>query len=95
MTLVIYFCVFPSDEIAFFTGLFAFTFPMAIGATALYKMANLVSQYPQASEYASQLHILALGQAVIATAIIGYVSIRFIHNYLLPHRVHVSQSIAK
>ncbi|WP_288637169.1 TDT family transporter [uncultured Oxalobacter sp.] len=95
MTLVIYFAFFHLMRLPFSPGYSAFTFPMAIGATALYKMANLVSQYPQASEYASQLHILALGQAVIATAIIGYVSIRFIHNYLLPHRVHVSQSIAK
>lgn len=87
MTLVIYFAFFHLLRLPFSPGYAAFTFPMAIGATALYKMASLVSQYPQAGEYASQLHLMATVQAVIATAIIAYVSIRFIHNYLIPHRV--------
>lgn len=87
MTLVIYFAFFHLLRLPFSPGYAAFTFPMAIGATALYKMANLVGQYPLASEYASQLHLMATVQAVIATAIIAYVSIRFIHTYLIPHRI--------
>lgn len=68
---------------------------LAIGATALYKMANLVGSYPQAAEYAHQLHMMATVEAVIATLVIGYVSVRFIHNYLLPQRLNVHQGMVK
>ena len=87
MMLVIYFSFFPLLRLPFTPGYAAYTFPMAISATALYKMAHFISQNPLASEYASQLHLMATVQAVIATAIIAYVSIRFIHNYLIPRRL--------
>ncbi len=87
MTLVIYFAFFHLLRLPFTPGYAAFTFPMAIGASALYKMANFVGQNPLAAEYASQLHLMATVQAVIATAIIAYVSIRFIHNYMIPRRI--------
>lgn len=89
MTLVIYIAFFHLLRLPFSPGYAAFTFPMAIGATALYKMAHLAGQYPLAAGYASQLHWIATIQAVIATAIIAYVSIRFIHYYLIPHRIDV------
>lgn len=83
MTLVIYCAFFRLMRLPFSPGYAAFTFPMAIGATALYKTANLVSHYPQATEYANQLSIMATVELVIATLVIGYVAARFIHNYLL------------
>ena len=88
MTMVIYCAFFRLMRLPFSPGYAAFTFPMAIGATALYKMANLVGSYPQAVEYARQLHM-------IATLVIGYVSVRFIHNYLLPQRLNVHQGMVK
>ena len=52
-------------------------------------MANLVAQYPQAAEYARQLHLLANGEAVIATLVIAHVSLGFVLNYLFPRRISV------
>ncbi|WP_367298648.1 TDT family transporter [Hafnia alvei] len=95
MTMVIYCAFFRLMRLPFSPGYAAFTFPMAIGATALYKMANLVSSYPQAAEYARQLHMMATVEAVIATLVVGYVSVRFIHNYLLPQRVDIQQGTVK
>lgn len=95
MTLVIYIALFRLMRLPFSPGYAAFTFPMAIGATALYKMAELASRYPEAAEYARQLHLLATGEAVIATLVIAYVSLRFAHNYLMPQQMTVGQSIAK
>lgn len=95
MTIVIYCAFFRLMRLPFSPGYAAFTFPMAIGATALYKMANLVGSYPEAAEYARQLHMMATVEAVIATLVIGYVSVRFIHNYLLPQRLNVHQGMVK
>ncbi len=95
MTLVIYCAFFRLMRLPFSPGYAAFTFPMAIGATALYKMANLVSGYPHAAEYARQLHMMATAEAAIATLVIGYVSVRFIHNYLLPSRLNIHQGAVK
>ncbi|EEO27428.1 TDT family transporter [Oxalobacter paraformigenes] len=95
MTLVIYIAFFRLMRLPFSPGYAAFTFPMAIGATALYKMAQLASRYPETAEYARQLHTLATGEAVIATLVIAYVSLRFAHHYLMPQRLTVRQSIAK
>ncbi len=95
MTLVIYVAFFRLMRLPFSPGYAAFTFPMAIGATALYKMAKLASRYPEAAEYAGQLYMLATGEAVIATLVIAYVSLRFACTYLIPHRMAVSQSAAK
>ena len=89
MTLFVYFAFFRLMKLPFSPGHAAFTFPMAIGATALYKMANLVAQYPQAAEYARQLHLLANGEAVIATLVIAHVSLGFVLNYLFPRRISV------
>ena len=86
MTLVIYLAFFRLMRLPFTPGYAAFTFPMAIGASALYKMTNLVSQYPHVADYAGQLHVLATAEAVIATVIIGYVCLRFIHYYLMPQK---------
>lgn len=87
MTLVIYCAFFRLLRLPFSPGYAAFTFPMAIGATALYKLAHLVNSYEGGSEYANQLYWLANAETVIATLVISYVSIRFVHHYLLPKRM--------
>ena len=46
MTLAIYFCFWKLLRLQFSPGYAAFTFPMAIGATALYKVSNLVNSIP-------------------------------------------------
>ena len=46
MTVVIYFAFWRLLRLQFSPGYAAFTFPMAIGATALYKLSNLVAGFP-------------------------------------------------
>ena len=95
MTLMTYCAFFRLMRLPFSPGYAAFTFPMAIGATALYKMANLLSSYPQAAEYAHQLFMMATAEVAVATLVIGYVAVRFIHNYLIPQRLHIHQGAVK
>lgn len=87
MTLFTYIALFHLMRLPFTPGYAAFTFPMAIGATALYKMAHLVAGFPQATQYAEQLRMLATGEAVIAALVIAYVSARFCYYYLWPQTV--------
>ncbi|ARZ02781.1 C4-dicarboxylate ABC transporter [Yersinia ruckeri] len=81
MTAVIYMAFFRLLKLPFSPGYAAFTFPMAIGATALYKLANLVGQYELARDYSYQLHCLATFEAAVATLIIFYVAVRYVFNY--------------
>ena len=53
---------------------------MAIGATALYKSSTLVAEIPGGEGYASQLHILATLELVIAALVICYVLILYLKN---------------
>ncbi|WP_447889742.1 TDT family transporter [Serratia fonticola] len=91
MTIVIYCAFFRLMRLPFSPGYAAFTFPMAIGATALYKMVDLLSSYPQATEYAHQLYMMATAEAVVATLVISYVTVLFIHNYLIPKKMRFQQ----
>lgn len=95
MTLIIYCAFFRLMRLPFSPGYAAFTFPMAIGATALYKMANLLSSYPQAAEYAHQLYMMATAEAVVATLVIGYVAVLFVHHYLIPQNLRFHQGVVK
>lgn len=90
MTVVIYLSLFKLLRLPFSPGYAAFTFPLAIGATALYKMSNLVSQFSGGEFYAWELRTLANIELVIATCIITYVSILFIKNLdrILPKSVN-------
>ncbi|RLR18514.1 hypothetical protein D8L93_00255, partial [Sodalis-like symbiont of Bactericera trigonica] len=59
-------------------GFAAFTFfPMAIGATALYKLAHALTFYPAAEEYVCQLTYLADVEVAVAALVVGYVALRF------------------
>ena len=80
MTVVIYLSLFKLLRLPFSPGYAAFTFPLAIGATALYKMSNLVGQYEIGAFYAWELRMLAHFELVIATCIISYVAILFIKH---------------
>ena len=80
MTVVIYLSLFKLLRLPFSPGYAAFTFPLAIGATALYKMSHLVGQYEVGAFYAWELRMLANVELVIATCIITYVAILFMKN---------------
>ena len=46
-------------RLQFSPGYAAFTFPMAIGATALYKLSALAAEYPGTEDYVFQIRCLA------------------------------------
>ena len=82
MTVSIYLALFKLLRLPFSPGYAAFTFPLAIGATALYKMSNLVGQYEVGAFYAWELRMLANFELVVATCIITYVTVLFIKNII-------------
>lgn len=77
MTLMIYLALLRLMRLPFTPGFAAFTFPMVIGAIALYKLAHALAVYPAAQEYVSQLMYLADIEVAVATAVVGYVALRF------------------
>lgn len=81
MTLVIYFSFWHLFRLQFSPGYAAYTFPMAIGATALYKLADLVDTYPTAAQYAKEVRFLAHGELLVATVVIVAVSILYLKNF--------------
>lgn len=80
MTVAIYFSFWRLLRLQFSPGYAAFTFPMAIGATALYKTASLVATFPGSEEYVSQLRLLANGELLVATLVIAYVFVLYMMN---------------
>lgn len=80
MTVAIYFAFWKLLRLQFSPGYAAFTFPMAIGATALYKLSGLVSRFEGAAQYAQQLRILAHIELAVAAAVIAYVFVLYMKN---------------
>lgn len=94
MTLVTYLAFFRLMRLPFSPGYAAFTFPMAIGAIALYKTADMTARFPDLSSYTRLLGTLALAELIVATLVIGYVCLRFLHYYLFPRRIRTQRSNA-
>lgn len=80
MTIAIYFCFFKLLRLQFSPGYAAYTFPMAIGATALYKTANLVASFEGGAHYAEQIRMIAHAELIVATLVIGYVFVLYMVN---------------
>ncbi|MXR37901.1 TDT family transporter [Rhodobacteraceae bacterium CH30] len=83
MTSVIYLFFLRLLRLPFSPGYAAFTFPMVIGATALYKLSAQLGVWGFADEYVAQLHALADFELWIAALVVGYVSWKFLRHYLL------------
>lgn len=81
MTAVIYLAFFRLLRLEFSPGYAAFTFPMAIGATALFKTAAWMKNYGFDAHYVAQVHGLATIELYVASIIIGYVAIRYLAFY--------------
>ena len=80
MTFVIYFSFWRLMRLQFSPGYAAFTFPMAIGATALFKLADRLQYYPGCLEYCEQIRWLASFELAVAAAVIGYVAVLYALN---------------
>ncbi|MEF1171232.1 TDT family transporter [Vibrio sinaloensis] len=81
MTAIIYLAFFKLLRLPFSPGYAAFTFPMVIGSTALYKLAAWMEHVGVAPEYVCQVHWLAGLELVIATAVVSYVALRYLAFY--------------
>ena len=52
-----------------------------IGATALFKLAHQLQLWGMSLEDIARVNQLALLELVIATLVVGYVSLRYLHHY--------------
>ena len=82
MTGIIYLAFIKLLRLPFSPGYAAFTFPLVIGATALFMVSHLVEQWPQAAEYVEQIRLLAHFELGAATLIVGYVALRYLMFFL-------------
>ncbi|ANS86222.1 hypothetical protein VSVS12_02462 [Vibrio scophthalmi] len=86
MTVVIYLAFIKLLRLPFSAGFAAFTFPMVIGSTALFKLSAWMQNIHVADHYIAQVHGLAVAELWIATIVVGYVAARYFHFYQ-PHKV--------
>ena len=82
MTGIIYLAFIKLLRLPFSPGYAAFTFPLVIGATALFKVGQLLSQWPEAVDYVAQINQLAYLELGAATLIVGYVVLRYLMFFL-------------
>lgn len=81
MTALIYLAFIKLLRLPFSPGYAAFTFPMVIGATALFKVATLAESLGLDTVAINQLRWMAEGELVIATLVVSYVALRFAQNF--------------
>ncbi|WP_038174939.1 TDT family transporter [Vibrio pacinii] len=81
MTAIIYLAFFKLLRLPFSPGYAAFTFPMVIGATALYKLVAWMESIGMASEYIIQVEWLAGFELIIASLVVSYVALRYLAYY--------------
>ena len=77
MTSIVYVAFIRLLVLPFSPGYAAYTFPMAIGATALFKTAGQLEAWPIRQKLIDQLHGLGVFELLVATAVIAYVIARF------------------
>jgi tellurite resistance protein TehA-like permease len=81
MTSVIYMAFFKLMRLPFSPGYAAFTFPMVIGATALFKTANWMLSQGVMANYVYQIRTLAVVELVVATCVVSYVAAHYLAHY--------------
>jgi tellurite resistance protein TehA-like permease len=77
MTAIVYVAFVRLLALPFSPGFAAYTFPMAIGATAQFEVAGQLDQWSVSQELIDQVHGLAVVELWVATVVIGYVVVRF------------------
>lgn len=82
MTSVIYLAFFNLLKLPFSPGYAAFTFPMVIGATALFKTAHWLEQFSQMAELTEWVRLLADFELGVATIVVAYVALRYLTHYV-------------
>lgn len=81
MTALIYVSFLSLLRLPFNPGYAAFTFPMVIGATALFKLAHQCQLWGLDSEQLSWILTLAHLELLVATLVVSYVALRYLCHY--------------
>lgn len=81
MTAIIYLAFFKLLRLPFSPGYAAFTFPMVIGATALFKLAAWMETIGVANKYIVQVQWIAAIELIVATLVVSYVALRYLTFY--------------
>lgn len=81
MTAVIYLAFFHLLKLPFSPGYAAFTFPMVIGATALFKSSVWTTHFQGMGGFSDLLHLMAVVELLIATLVVSYVALRYVLFY--------------
>jgi tellurite resistance protein TehA-like permease len=81
MTAIIYLSFFKLLRLPFSPGYAAFTFPMVIGATAMFKVAAWMESVGIEADYVQQVHGLAGLELIVATLVVSYVALRYLAYY--------------
>lgn len=82
MTSIVYLAFFKLLRLPFSPAFAAYTFPMAVGATALYKVSEWLANYSFALEYSFQIRMMAVLEMIVATIVVGYVCFRYLLYYV-------------
>ncbi|EKE71628.1 TDT family transporter [Gallaecimonas xiamenensis] len=77
MTAIIYLALVTLLRLPFSPGFAAFTFPLVISATALFKVSQLFAHWGLDVDAVAQLHLLAEVELLVATAVVTYVALRY------------------
>ncbi|MGR5361210.1 TDT family transporter [Vibrio mediterranei] len=82
MTMIIYLAFIKLLRLPFSPGYAAFTFPMVIGATALYKLVAWMGAHGVSESAIQQVRMLANIELIVATIVVTYVAVRYLMAYL-------------
>jgi exfoliative toxin A/B len=77
MTAIVYVAFIRLLALPFSPGFSAYTFPLAIGATALFKAVEQFEAWQIRQKLINQTHGLAVFELLVATAVVAYVIARF------------------
>ncbi len=82
MTVIVYIAFFKLLRLPFSPAFAAYTFPMAVGAACLMKVADVLAQYPLLVQYSAEVHLIGVIEMVIASLVCVYVVTSFIIYYV-------------
>lgn len=77
MTAIVYVAFVRLLALPFSPGFAAYTFPMAIGATAQFSVSSQLAEWAVGQQLIDQVHSLGVLELYVATAVIGFVAVRF------------------
>lgn len=82
MTTVTYLALLHLLRLPFSPGYAAFTFPLVISATAMFKLAHWLTVQPLLNQHVEAIYRLAEVELAMATVVVVYVTGRYLHYYV-------------